>query len=653
MKWAGDRRDASPFVARAGSRAASSCDRSRAKSSDVARVGVVPRAAGVPRRSARSTGRCGAAWRSRSSSACGRSRSSRSSRLEDAQRPNARARVAWLAPRRRGLLARRHAARRRDDDRGLRRRGRARARAIAESRARVATLVRAGAARGARARRAVARRTARSPASRARDGAIVKLAINNPFLTPDEKLADYTQNLRYAIFRNLEYHFTDWAFVDCIVPVARAPRARGDETRRYAALLLWQVVSWLAARRAERTGALAERALHDARRRVAPRRARRSARARSSEKRRAPVDPSSARSRVAMRRASHRDRASPARHHPRHSSRVDAALACGAAVALALCDRGCSARPIVVAALLVANDHQVAKMRDQKWFFGRASRNIRDQHIRAGDAARASCKPHRVLVGDAGALVYASDRPGLDIIGLGGYHDLPFARAGVHGLAASSSSSSACRERDRPDVFAIYPSWWGTLPTWFSSDVLARIPAQGNVICGGYEDVIYQADWHVLGTGGRCRASRSVRCATRSTSPISSAKKSTRYTYSRGSGWTDMKILPDLADERLDVFDGGRILYAHATEHFTLRNFERARARAARAPHRAHGRDEIPCSHLGRRHRDDHARTSRWLGGTRRRRSPQRTSRARSKSKSKTTAPASFRSSTRGSGSAL
>src|SRR5262249_21353447 len=80
--------------------------------------------------------------------------------------------------------------------------------------------------------------------------------------------------------------------------------------------------------------------------------------------------------------------------------------------------------------------HQLPQMRDEIWFFGRAWRNIHDQHIVAGERL-AALHARRVLVGDAGALMYASDRPGLDLIGLGGYHDLPFARAGVHGLGAS------------------------------------------------------------------------------------------------------------------------------------------------------------------------------------------------------------------------
>jgi hypothetical protein len=110
-------------------------------------------------------------------------------------------------------------------------------------------------------------------------------------------------------------------------------------------------------------------------------------------------------------------------------------LAVGGGIVAAVVMRPWRVRSVIVAlAVLFAWDHQIPKMRDQKWFFGRASRNIRDQHLTLGKFLGV-LKPHRVLVGDAGAILYESDRPGLDIIGLGGYHGLPFARAGVHGLS--------------------------------------------------------------------------------------------------------------------------------------------------------------------------------------------------------------------------
>ncbi|HEX4512599.1 MAG TPA: hypothetical protein VH054_03660 [Polyangiaceae bacterium] len=400
-------------------------------------------------------------------------------------------------------------------------------------------------------------------------GAIVKLALNNPFLSPEEKLADYTQNLRYAIFRNLEYHFTDFAFTGCIVPVLALLAIAVKETRKYALLLVWQVCSWMA------VVALNGQVRWQNERYTMPAVAwlllcaalgacalfRKKAR------------PSLVLGALAVAIGAHLVAIVFRAPYTIPELRLPwvYALAIGLGVTLMLRTWPLRA-PMVAAALLVANDHQIAKLRDQKWFFGRACRNIRDQHIRAGNIL-AELHPRRVLVGDAGALVYASNRPGLDIIGLGGYHDLPFARAGVNGLAASIELIERMPESDRPDLFAIYPSWWGTLPTWFASDVVVRIPAPGNVICGGYEDVIYRADWHVLGTGDRARVPIGHEKDAIDFADLVSEREH-QYTYSRGSGWTDMKILPDLADARKDVFDGGRILYAHATERFVLENLE-------------------------------------------------------------------------------
>ena len=255
------------------------------------------------------------------------------------------------------------------------------------------------------------------------------------------------------------------------------------------------------------------------------------------------------------------------------------ALGCGAALAGALLLW--PARILFVAAALVlAGVHQESKMRDQKWFFGRASRNIRDQHVTAGRWL-AEQKPHRVLVGDAGALIYASDRLGLDIIGLGGYRELPFARAGVHGLPATLELMERVPSGERPDVLAIYPSWWGVLPLWFTSGELKRFPAEGNVICGGYEDVIYRADWHLLGTGELLRAmppgDAHVVDAVDVADLVSEREHGYRFPSPAG-GWTDMKILPDPADGARDMFDGGRRIAPGRSERFTLTRLTVGRA---------------------------------------------------------------------------
>jgi hypothetical protein len=248
------------------------------------------------------------------------------------------------------------------------------------------------------------------------------------------------------------------------------------------------------------------------------------------------------------------------------------ALAGGALAALAL--RTWGARVAIVGlAVLFAWDHQIPKMRDQKWFFGRASRNIRDQHLALGKYL-GELKPQRVLVGDAGAILYESDRPGLDIIGLGGYHGLPFARAGVHGLPATLELIERIPDADKPDVLAIFPTWFGALPVWFSSDVMRRFPVEGNVICGGYEHVVYRADWHVLGTGDRIRNLPPTDARPHAALDVADlvSEQANAYVFDRPSnGWTDMRVLPDPADAQHDMFDAGRRIAVGRSEAWIAR----------------------------------------------------------------------------------
>ncbi|HVW28407.1 MAG TPA: hypothetical protein VHC69_23750 [Polyangiaceae bacterium] len=155
----------------------------------------------------------------------------------------------------------------------------------------------------------------------------------------------------------------------------------------------------------------------------------------------------------------------------------------------------------VVALVAVLGVHQIPKMRDQIWFFGRASRNIEEQHIKVGRKIRREMEPvRRVLVGDAGAIPYASDLPALDIIGLGGYPKLPFARASRWGIAAALELIQHIPDDERPDIMAIYPSWWGDMPAWFGTPV-DGVSVRGNVICGGLTKMIYRAHWEALDAG--------------------------------------------------------------------------------------------------------------------------------------------------------
>jgi hypothetical protein len=211
--------------------------------------------------------------------------------------------------------------------------------------------------------------------------------------------------------------------------------------------------------------------------------------------------------------------------------------------------------------------------RDQVWFFGRASRNIRDQHTTAGRLIRKlEPRPRRLMVGDAGALIYASDLPGFDLIGLGGYKDLPLARAGVHGLPATLELLERLPAADRPDYMAIYPTWWPALPHWFGQQVFS-VPVRGNVICGGAEKVVYRADWRLLGTGQRPRSQRpgeELLDELDVADLVSEKQHDYRFPRPQG-GWTDMRVLPDPEASERDLWDAGRRIPNGRAETFRLR----------------------------------------------------------------------------------
>jgi hypothetical protein len=452
------------------------------------------------------------------------------------------------------------------------------------------------------------------------NGAIVKLAVNNPFMTGEEKFADWLFNVRYAALRNLDYHFAHIegdrmaAFADSLSPTTpnwlRVPIVYLSKTAWWAgviplvlavlplcfartrriAIVLWaQILGWIVL--VAFNGQVRwqnERYVMPAvawililsalgvsvcfRAHAAFARARR------------PLRPSIVAVLIvgALIVQTIGVLTRPVGEMP--SFRLSWLLAFGGAGLGVFVLRYRGAR-IAMATLLVlfAIDHQSPKMRDQKWFFGRASRNIRDQHLTLGRYL-AETKPRRVLVGDAGAILYESDRPGLDIIGLGGYHKLPFARAGVHGLPATLELLERIPRGDRPDVLAIFPTWWGVLPVWFADDVIRRFPVEGNVICGGYEQNVYRANWALLNTGDTMRwepppdpektwsgrTKEKARVEVDVGDLVSEQENGYRFQRPQ-NGWTDMRILPDPADAMKDMFDGGRRIAVGKNESFDAR----------------------------------------------------------------------------------
>jgi len=399
------------------------------------------------------------------------------------------------------------------------------------------------------------------------NGAIVKLAVYNPFMPLAAKWDDYAFNFKYEIFRNIEYHFTDAPALGCILPALGLAALAVRKTRPMALVLWGQVVGWglLVAFNGqvrwqnERYTMPAVAWLTIVAALGASVLVRRVGRPNLAVA--GLVGVLAVQAVVATRLPEAR---------PAASVSWGLSLACGGALA-GLLWLWPTRLLCAVAALGLFHAHQATKLRDQKWFFGRACRNIRDQHIETGRWLR-EVRPRRVLVGDAGALMYSSERPGLDIIGLGGYHALPFARAGVQGLTATIELMEHLEPEELPDLLAIYPSWWGILPTWFGRGVVARTPAIGNVICGGYEDVVYVADWHLLGTGEAARLiprGLTVRDAVDIADLVS--EREHRYTFAApASGFTELKILPDLADETRDVMDGGRELKPGTSESMRL-----------------------------------------------------------------------------------
>jgi len=365
-------------------------------------------------------------------------------------------------------------------------------------------------------------------------GALVKLELNHPHMSAHEVWEAWQFHSKYQLLRVAEYHLSDapgYGWIPFVLGgVALFPRA----TRRYAILLWASAVAWVL------TVALNGQV-----------------------------------------RWQNERYTMPALAWVLLAAALGVAVLTGKSPALGrrgLVLRGL-ASAVVAAALALFAWHQAPKFRDQVWFFGRASRNIRDQHIRAGRLLRNMLPepPRRVLVGDAGAIPYASDLPALDIIGLGGYHDLPFARATRDGIGAAVELLERMPAKDRPDMLAIYPSWFGVFPVWFGTE-LTEVPVSGNVICGGAAKVLYRPDWSSFeGSAQPSRLTRHEIVVDELDLADVVSERAHRYRASSGSPYVEMKLLPNPAQPERDLFDAGRIVLAGASERFELAGFERGK----------------------------------------------------------------------------
>ncbi len=229
---------------------------------------------------------------------------------------------------------------------------------------------------------------------------------------------------------------------------------------------------------------------------------------------------------------------------------------------------GASALAAVVTFAAIQRERFVGQL----WFFGRASRNIFEQHIRAAALIRQSSAT-RVLVGDAGAIPYVADIPALDIIGLGGYHDLPFARATRLGIAAGIELLQRMEAGERPDLLAIYPSWWGDFPSWFGQ-LLTDVPVRGNVICGGRSKVLYRPDWTSLDNSkSPFELQRNERVVDELDFADLVNERERNFQQQPGPQYVTMKQLPHRKVRTRDAWDAGRVLPQGESASFALGGF--------------------------------------------------------------------------------
>ncbi len=167
-------------------------------------------------------------------------------------------------------------------------------------------------------------------------------------------------------------------------------------------------------------------------------------------------------------------------------------------------------------------------------------------------------------MGDAGAMPYLSGLPAIDGLGLGGYRGMPFARASVHGVPAVVELIERLPPDERPDVLALYPSWWPGLADVFGRRVDA-VRIEDNVICGAAEKVVYTADWSALAPPGEAREGALDELDVGDL--VSEREHAYEGSMPRG-GWVVGRVLALAGAPR---FDAGRIVPEGRRESFAIR----------------------------------------------------------------------------------
>lgn len=238
-------------------------------------------------------------------------------------------------------------------------------------------------------------------------------------------------------------------------------------------------------------------------------------------------------------------------------------LAIAAALGLSAIARTWPRRALVAAPLLLAIG--VPKIPGQVRHFRGATANIRDQHIEVGERIARLPEDARVLLGDAGAIPYVSNRSAIDALGLGGYRRMPFAHAAVFGEPATIELIERLAPSERPTHLVLYPNWFPGLTSRFGVE-LDRVTIQNNVICGGTAKVIYRADWSVLETA---RDENPNMIDELDVGDVVDEEAHRYIPPTPHGGWAVLDVLADgLVEKR---FDGGRVIPSGAAESFVVR----------------------------------------------------------------------------------
>lgn len=256
-------------------------------------------------------------------------------------------------------------------------------------------------------------------------------------------------------------------------------------------------------------------------------------------------------------------------HNFRYYAPALVLVAIAAALGVAVLARGRRGRSAGALVAVLAIATMAPKIPGQVRHFRSASANIRDQHIEVGERVARLPPDAKVLLGDAGAIPYVSGRAAVDALGLGGYRRFPFARAAVHGEAATVELIERLDPADRPTHFALYPNWFGALTSRFGIEI-DRVTIDGNVICGSPTKAIYRADWSALDVpGSAARPSPRVVDEIDIGDVIDEAAHAYVAPLPHG-GWTTLDVLVDETGARR--FDGGRTIPDGMSESFVAKH---------------------------------------------------------------------------------